>query len=47
MDKSEVAARLTVIERAIVDLAALAAQLRIDLLDEEPSHVLGSSHDRT
>lgn len=40
-------ARLTVIERAIVDLAALAAQLRIDLLDEDPTHVVGFKHDRT
>lgn len=36
---------MTVIERAIVDLAILVESLRQDLVDSDPTRVVGSSHD--
>ncbi len=42
---SEAAARLTVIERAIVDLAVLVEQLRQDCVDSGLSNVVGSAHE--
>ena len=45
LTNEETAARLTVIERAIVDLAALVETLKRDLLDADLSDVLGSMHD--
>lgn len=47
MNREEIAARVTIIERAIVTLAVLVEQLRQDVLDDEQYDVLGSSHDRT
>lgn len=45
MDSKEYAARLTVIERAIVDLAVLVEQLRQDAVDTDRASVVGSEHD--
>lgn len=42
---AEAGARLTVIERAIVDLAYLVEELRQDCVDSEPTRVVGSSHE--
>jgi hypothetical protein len=47
VDNREAAARLIVVERAIVDLAVLVERLRQDLLDSDPTHVVVSTHDRT
>lgn len=45
MDFSEAAARLTVVEKAIVDLAILVEQLRQDCVDEHRAGVIDSIHD--
>lgn len=47
MNNKEVAARLTVIERAIVNLAVLVEQLRQDTLDAARVDMVECSHDDT
>lgn len=47
MDNREAAARVVVIERAIVTLAILVEQLRQDLLDSDATDVVASSHEPT
>lgn len=46
MRNEDAAARLIVVEKAIVDLAVLVETLRQDLLDQPATDVVGSSHDR-
>lgn len=47
LDNNEFAARLTVIERAIVNLAILVEGLRQDAVDAGATNVVASSHEPT